>query len=261
MNIPILILCEGLHPGQRACYEACVRQVDDPNNTFCCDGRVFAPQQPDPVIKADPNGDNPAGGVILVPDRVTRHSIQVINPSEKAVRFVFEVRSLGDLVEISSPNATTQGFASLRRFQVDLEPFETEIVSMDLRGHATLPFDNTVHPILIYPLTPAGNPTDLVYSFAAIAPLQQAGAPALKGIAYNEDGTFTMVLNTNPGRTYRIESSQSLGAEDTWGPVTCSTVDNGHEGTEFVALNSSLILIITPDPSCPHNFFRALEMP
>lgn len=260
VNIPIQINCEGLEPGQRACYEACVREQDNPENNFCCEGRVFAPQQPNPVIKDDPDGD-PVGALFLSPRRAVSRNLHVSNPSDQPVRLVFDVRSRGDFIEIASPQATTSEVNTLKRFAVDLEPFETEIVALQLRATDGVPFDNTVIPIMIYPLAANGEVTRTTTSILAIAPAQRPGAPALKGLARNPDGTFTMVLQTNPGRTYRIESSETLGGVEPWAAVACSTVQNGQQGTEFLAETATLILLITPDPSCPRNFFRAVELP
>lgn len=260
VNIPITINCEGLQPGQRACYEACVRQIDNPANRFCCDALVYAPADPDPVIKADPDPDQP-GGVILDPRGIASHKIEVSNPSDRAVTYWFEARSLGDAVEISSASAMNEGFNTQKRFRVDLEPFETEIVSMDLRGGPGVDFNNTMIPVMLYPLGPNGEVQPTQASFMALAPVQREGAPVLKGIASNLDGSFSMTLGTIPGASYRIESSETLGEEDAWGPVTCSTVENGHPATEFTANSSILVLRITPDPECPTNFFRAVRLP
>ncbi len=191
---------------------------------------------------------------------MTPRKLKVINPTDEARRFLFEVRSLGDFVEIASPNATSPGFESLKRIAIDLEPFETGIVSLELRAEQDLPFENTLVPIMIYPLASNGEVTRTTTSFLAIAP-HPGAEPVLEGLARGDDHSFLITIATTPGRTYRVESSRTLGAIDPWGPVICSTVDTGEPGTKFLAGGDQLVLQITTEPDCHENFFRVVVLP
>ncbi|MEZ5302482.1 MAG: hypothetical protein R3F11_17875 [Verrucomicrobiales bacterium] len=54
VDIPITAICEGeIQPGSCAGYEICIRQTDDPDNYFCCDGQIYAPTQDEVLLKDD----------------------------------------------------------------------------------------------------------------------------------------------------------------------------------------------------------------
>lgn len=256
---PFVVNCDGLNPGESACYQLCVQQVGNPGNTFCCGGMIVGLDGSGPILKDDPN--NLSAVTVLHPNRPVRRNIEVINPTASRVDYSFEARSPGGAVLLASPDAVSPGANTTKRFRVRLEPFSTKIVSILIEPSKHLAFDNTVIPVLLYPLDELGLVQPTSASFFVMVPTPREGAPVLKAIAQHEDGSFSMTLETTPGVTYRIESSQSLGSDANWGPVTCSSLNQQEMTSEFIANSNVLILRITPDPDCPTNFFRALQVP
>jgi len=262
LPVYITVSCESLQPGQFACYEACVHQSDNPDNEFCCRGRVYQPKPGEVIVK----DDDPAGGLgdpyQLNPSAAgpVRVDLEVINAGEVESSYVFEVRGQFGMLQIASPAATTQGPGEVLRFEVVVPPLSTLRIPLDLFADPGLPFDNSVVPVLVYPLNGAGQNDYSVSSFLTVASRPE-GPATIKDFDATGPGEYLLTLQAIPGRTYSIQSSRSLGQIDPWGVITCTLIPDDIATEEFVATKSIIQLRIVPGPDCEMMFYRAIEVP
>lgn len=249
-SIIIPLNCEDLKPGDRACYEVCVTQQGNPNNTFCCDGIVYVPSADEPVIKIqDPvlDADSP------------NNVITVTNPGPGTRKLVFEISSVTALTGISSPDGLIEGLAPTQLVELELRAGESREVQIKVSPIRTDLPPASLNPIMINSYNEQGQIDDTVGSFVYTM-VQKSDRLRIKNMNVSQSGDLLFRIATQPGKRYALESSHTLGDQSPWEATDCSVENTNKVASSFIAQGKELVLRVSPGPDCPVNFYRVVEL-
>jgi hypothetical protein len=249
-SIVIPINCQDLKPEDRACYEVCVTQQGNPNNTFCCGGIVYVPGDDDPVIKIqDPVLDADSPGNVIT----------VSNPGPRARKVVFEVVSVTAMTGISSPDGSIDGPAPTQLIELDLGAGESREVQIRISPiREDLP-PIALNPIMVNFYDEQGQIGDTAGSFVYTM-VQKADGLRIKNMNVTGSGDLLFRIATEPGKQYALESSHTMGDASPWETTDCSDESTKKVASSFIAQGKELVLRVSPGLDCPVNFYRVVEI-